>query len=123
MLRGHLLLCLCLSGPSNSIDLRSNVTLCTRTHQTKEMRFLERVVRRLPQTRKQVNSENLLQLIKENFPQSSEAGKELKSWAELKSSMLFDSVSVDNSVIPEIHCYIHLLVLVFVLDKNRLDEV
>lgn len=103
-------------------DLRSNVTLCTRTHQTKEMRFLERVVRRLPQTRKQVNSENLLQLIKENFPQNSEAGKELKSWAELKSSMLNDSVSVDNSVIPEIHCYIHLLVLVFVLDKNRLDE-
>jgi len=112
-------------------DLRANIALCIKTNSTKEIRFVSRAVRKIPITRRQITAELLITLIKEYFPALNEDSLEL---LHVLTQVKDDAMEVEESpaqeskapakepaaqILPEVQVYLHLLVIIFLLDKKR----
>eukprot|EP00800_Vazella_pourtalesii_P004047 TRINITY_DN1428_c2_g1_i1.p1 TRINITY_DN1428_c2_g1~~TRINITY_DN1428_c2_g1_i1.p1 ORF type:complete len:492 (+),score=112.52 TRINITY_DN1428_c2_g1_i1:49-1524(+) len=108
-------------------DIRDQIRLLERSVQLQENRFIFRVMRALNSTRKRINSVVLRKLICSSYPPDSLQQKELLSYLP----DLMDSDSNDtqqdvrktpSSVLPEVDAYLHLLVLLFLLDTDTISD-
>ncbi|GAM26028.1 hypothetical protein SAMD00019534_092030 [Acytostelium subglobosum LB1] len=89
-------------------DLRKNVQLIERSVDLKENRFIIRVLRQTTTIRKKLNQKALTQIVAHVFT----------------NNMEIDSVpnTAPTSIIPEVEAYIHLLVVIFLIDSKRYDD-
>ena len=109
-------------------DIRDQIRLLERSVQLQENRFIFRVMRALNSTRKRINSVVLRKLICSSYPPDSPQQKELLSYLP----DLMDSDSNDTqqdvvrktptSILPEVDTYLHLLVLLFLLDTDTISN-
>jgi len=110
-------------------DIREHCKLIKKSVDSKEPRFVLRVLRSLPATRKKINPVVLKTLLKGLF--TCEADKEdeerLLKFVEPAKELDFGSASMRgrNSaipLIPEVASYLSLLVLIYLIDQKRGEE-
>ncbi|KAI6650751.1 26S proteasome non-ATPase regulatory subunit 3-like [Oopsacas minuta] len=108
-------------------DIRDQIRLLERSVQLQENRFIFRVLRALNSTRKRINCAVLHKLISSTYPTDSPLQKELLSYLpELMSSDISNAQQevgkkAPVTILPEVDAYLHLLVLLFLLDTNTSD--
>ncbi|KAL0076148.1 proteasome regulatory subunit C-terminal-domain-containing protein [Phycomyces blakesleeanus] len=105
-------------------EIKRNFTLLERAVDTLESRFTTRVLRTVPSIRRRLTSPVLAQVISETYGAHEEEKNELLQYLGEKSNdMEVDSAAEKNgSVLPEIDTYLHLHVLITLLDKNELKK-
>lgn len=107
-------------------DLREHVRQIDKAVTSKEPRFAMRVLRSLPNTRRKLNGNVLRAIINQLYP--SNADKEaLIAFVESPQPGAVEietprSRSAPKTPGPEVDVYIHLLVLLRLLDTNKLEE-
>ncbi|KAG9286649.1 hypothetical protein G9A89_012199 [Geosiphon pyriformis] len=107
-------------------DLKQNFLLLERAVATIESRFTTRVLRTTASIRKRLNVDILVQAIKEAFPRDSADKSRLLSYLSKESGIMEidpdENARDPASILPEIDLYLHLLVLIFLLDKQEYDK-
>ncbi|CAG8459381.1 52_t:CDS:10 [Ambispora leptoticha] len=106
-------------------DIKQNFILLERAVATIESRFTTRVLRTTASIRKRLNANILAQAIKEAFPRDSVDKARLLSYLNKDSVMEIDAEENSReatSILPEIDLYLHLLVLIYLLDKQDFDK-
>ena len=106
-------------------DIREQIRLLERSVQLQENRFIFRVLRSLNSTRKRINSIVLHKLISSSYPLDSHIQKELLTYlptpmdSEQKLASTPDSHRKSpSSILPEVDAYLHLLVLLLLIDNG-----
>eukprot|EP01133_Synstelium_polycarpum_P009269 gene9269-10871_t len=107
-------------------DLRKHVQLIDKGVDTKEIRFIHRVLRQTSTIRKKLNNKVLAQIITQVFPDSA---KKTLLLSLLKSNdMDIDSqqggasVAPTGNIAPEVEAYLHLLVVIYLIDQKRYED-
>lgn len=107
-------------------DLREHVRQIDKAVSSKEPRFAMRVLRSLPSTRRKLNGNVLRAIINQLYPASSDketligfVENSLPGAVEIEAPR---SRSTPKTPAPEVDAYIHLLVLLRLLDTNKLEE-
>ncbi|RIA82899.1 proteasome regulatory subunit C-terminal-domain-containing protein [Glomus cerebriforme] len=108
-------------------DLKQNFVLLERAVSTFESRFITRVLRTTASIRKRLNAEILSQVIRDVYPRDSiDKGRLLNFLGKDSGIMdvdLDDIAAKDNpQVLPETDLYLHLLVMIYLLDKQDYDQ-
>lgn len=111
-------------------DLRQQVSLIEKSVQMKDSRFVSRVLRALPATRKKLNSSVLTALVNGYFTtQSSDKGKMLEYVSQTMETDVkppaFQPRSAKAStqpLLPEVSTYIKLLVLIYLIDTKENEK-
>lgn len=113
-------------------DLKKNIALIEKTVISKETRFIARVLRQLSSTRRRINAVALKHIISQTFPPGNEQGKRLLSYLEkapvekdVPTPMEITSTKTGPSkkdILPEIEVYLHLVVVIFLIDKKMHQE-
>ena len=109
-------------------DIRDQIRLLERSVQLQENRFIFRVLRALNSTRKRINGHVLRKLISASYPPDSPLLTEISSYLPLPAPLEPSSESqppdpslpkkTPSSILPEADTYLHLLVLLFLLDAG-----
>lgn len=107
-------------------DLREHARQIDKAVTSKEPRFAMRVLRSLPSTRRKLNGNVLRAIITQLFPANSDRDS-LLAFVEdvLPGAVEIEaprSRSATKTPVPEIDVYLHLLVLLRLLDTNKLTE-
>ncbi|XP_045470866.1 probable 26S proteasome non-ATPase regulatory subunit 3 [Harmonia axyridis] len=108
------------------LELREQVRQIEKGVSNKENRFILRVLRCLPNTRRKLNGAVLRGLITQVYPQyerdimlsyveDSSGGNEMETQTQRTRS-------ATKTPLPEVDTYIHLLILVRLIDTNNLDD-
>lgn len=113
--------------------MKKNIALIEKTVISKETRFIARVLRQLSSTRRRINAVALKHIISQTFPQGNEQGKRLLSYLEkvpvekdVPTPMEITSTETGPSkkeILPEVEVYLHLVVVIFLIDKKMHQEV
>ncbi|ORZ22444.1 proteasome regulatory subunit C-terminal-domain-containing protein [Absidia repens] len=103
-----------------SLYLKRNCTLLEKAVDTIESRFTTRVLRTLPSIRRRLTSPVLAQVITEYFGADDRKNELLQALGEVNMDM--DSTDKISTILPEIDIYLHLNVIIYLLDKNELDK-
>ncbi|KAF0383890.1 proteasome regulatory particle lid subunit RPN3 [Gigaspora margarita] len=107
-------------------ELRQNFTLLERAVSTIESRFTTRVLRTTASIRKRLTADLLAQAIRDIYPKDSTDKARLLNYLG-KDSVVMD-VDVDDSgkdnppILPEIDLYLHLLLMIYLLDKQEFEK-
>ncbi|PKY44576.1 hypothetical protein RhiirA4_400049 [Rhizophagus irregularis] len=103
-------------------DLKQNFVLLERAVATFESRFITRVLRTAASIRKRLNAEILSQAIRDVYPRDAVDKRRLLKFLGKDSGVMdvdSDDTTKDNpQVLPEIDLYLHLLVMIYLLDKQ-----
>eukprot|EP00339_Tiarina_fusa_P001483 CAMPEP_0117035960 /NCGR_PEP_ID=MMETSP0472-20121206/25506_1 /TAXON_ID=693140 ORGANISM="Tiarina fusus, Strain LIS" /NCGR_SAMPLE_ID=MMETSP0472 /ASSEMBLY_ACC=CAM_ASM_000603 /LENGTH=521 /DNA_ID=CAMNT_0004745583 /DNA_START=14 /DNA_END=1579 /DNA_ORIENTATION=- len=117
-------------------QLKGNITLCEKTANTKEVRFVLRSLRRTTSLRKRITKEILTDFVTSYFPDNADQKQNLLNFlAEIqnlddlemldvrkgedaKESLLPEQVTC---IIPEVEVYLSLIVLIFLIDHRRFE--
>eukprot|EP01112_Ceratiomyxa_fruticulosa_P020808 TRINITY_DN7190_c0_g3_i2.p1 TRINITY_DN7190_c0_g3~~TRINITY_DN7190_c0_g3_i2.p1 ORF type:complete len:503 (+),score=98.12 TRINITY_DN7190_c0_g3_i2:269-1777(+) len=114
-------------------DLKKNLVLIEKSVNSKETRFLSRVLRQTSNIRKRINAHTLHQLITLTFADPSLAN----SKASLLSYLGNDAMETESStplqsdgakiphptsLLPEVEVYVSLLLLIFLIDQKRFED-
>ncbi|XP_053985339.1 probable 26S proteasome non-ATPase regulatory subunit 3 [Hylaeus volcanicus] len=105
-------------------DIREHARQIEKAVQSKEPRFILRALRTLPNTRRRLNSNVLRGVILSFYPKLCTERDTLLSWLE-ESNEPEETQKLRTSAmspLPEIDAYIHLLVLVRLIDTGRHEE-
>ncbi|ORZ25224.1 proteasome regulatory subunit C-terminal-domain-containing protein [Absidia repens] len=102
-------------------DLKRNCTLLERAVDTIESRFTTRVLRTLPSIRRRLTAPVLAQIINEYYGSDERKNELLQLLGESTESMDVDN-DKKSTILPEIDIYLHLNVIIFLLDKNDLEK-
>ncbi|CEG81959.1 hypothetical protein RMATCC62417_16095 [Rhizopus microsporus] len=103
-------------------DIKRNFSLLERSVETIEARFTTRVLRTLPSIRRRLTSAILGQVISEYYgPNDQDVKNELLRYLN-ESDKASATEEERPSVLPEVDMYIHLNVLIFLLDKNEIEQ-
>ncbi|EGG16513.1 26S proteasome regulatory subunit S3 [Cavenderia fasciculata] len=105
-------------------DLKKNVQLIEKGVDTKESRFITRVLRQTTAIRKKLNAKILYQIIATTFPESSRKAS-LLSYVKGNDGMDIDSsagASSKDHILPEVEAYLQLLVVIFLIDQKKYVE-
>jgi 26S proteasome regulatory subunit N3 len=113
-------------------DIREHCRLLERSVVTKENRFAVRVLRGLPATRKKLSPLVLRKIVAGFYTHSTEAKELLMKYVHKKDDMdiedgpigirLRGQKSAMSPLLAEVDCYLHLLVLLHLLDVEQQDE-
>ncbi|KAG2198675.1 proteasome regulatory subunit C-terminal-domain-containing protein [Mucor mucedo] len=104
-------------------EIKRNFTLLERAVDTIEARFTTRVLRTLPSIRRRLTSDILAQVISDYFgPNDSQKTELLKYLSEIEKPTTEEDVEKKGSVLPEVDIYLHLNVLIYLLDKNEIAK-
>lgn len=105
-------------------EIREHVKQIDKAVASKEPRFILRVLRSLPNTRRKLNPVLLRALATQIYPAGSERDAILLFVEEASSSELENARprAAVKSPLPEVDAYFHLLALVRLLDANLLDK-
>jgi len=108
-------------------DIREHCKLIKKSVESKEPRFVLRVLRSLPATRKKINNVVLRTLLRGFFTYSEEERENLMKYVEnapdldgVPASMRGKNAA--NPLIPEVDTYLSLLVLIYLIDKKEADN-
>lgn len=107
------------------LDIREQTRQIEKAVTSKENRFISRVLRSLPTTRRKLNGVVFRSLVNQLYPQAEREAllcyiEEVAGGSDADSGTR--SRSAVKSPLPEIDGYIHLLVLVHLIDTNKLEE-
>jgi len=107
-------------------DIREHCKLIKRSVESKEPRFVLRVLRSLPATRKKINPIVLRTLVKGFYTYSEEEKENLFKYVESAAELegVPASMRGKNSstpLIPEVDSYLSLLVLIHLIDKKNVN--
>jgi len=107
-------------------DLRQNFVLLERAVSTFESRFTTRVLRTTASIRKRLNAEILSQAIRDVYSKDSVDKGRLLNFLGKDSGIMdvdLDDMTKDGpQILPEIDLYLHLLVMIYLLDKQDYDQ-
>lgn len=107
-------------------DLREHAKQIDKAVTSKEPRFAMRVLRSLPSTRRKLNGNVLRSIISQLYPYNSEKDVLLAYVEEIAAgSAEIEAPRTRGTVkppVPEVDVYIHLLILLRLLDTNKLTE-
>ncbi|CAG8449578.1 1896_t:CDS:10 [Diversispora eburnea] len=107
-------------------DLKQNFTLLERAVSTIESRFTTRVLRTTASIRKRLTADVLAQAIKEVYPKDSIDKSRLLDFLGKDSGIMdldLDDAAKDiPPILPEIDLYLHLLTMIYLLDKQDFDK-
>ncbi|SAM07506.1 hypothetical protein [Absidia glauca] len=104
-------------------DLKRNCTLLERAVDTIESRFTTRVLRTLPSIRRRLTAPVLAQVITEYYGNDERKNELLQLLGETAGdNMDLDSNDKKSAILPEIDIYLHLNVIIYLLDKKELDK-
>ncbi|KAI8379078.1 proteasome regulatory subunit C-terminal-domain-containing protein [Radiomyces spectabilis] len=106
-------------------DFKRNFGLLERAVETIESRFTTRVLRTLPSIRRRLTAPVLAQVISECYgPNDDQKTRLLQYLGQEGNAMEVDTAANDKkgSILPEIDMYLHLNVLIFLLDNNELQK-
>ncbi|KAI7863241.1 proteasome regulatory subunit C-terminal-domain-containing protein [Spinellus fusiger] len=104
-------------------EIKRNFTLLERAVDTLESRFTTRVLRTLPSIRRRLTSSVLVQVISDTYGSHEEEKNDLLRYLGESGGMEVDAIAEKkNTVLPEIDIYLHLNVLITLLDKNELAK-
>lgn len=108
----------------NLLEIREQARQIEKAVSNKETRFIQRVLRCLPNTRRKLNGVVLRSLINQIYPVSER--DQLISFIEEATGELDNTQtrarSAVKSPVPEVDAYINLLILVRLIDNNKLQE-
>lgn len=107
------------------LEIREHARQIEKAVTNKENRFISRVLRCLPNTRRKLNGVVLRGLINQIYPISERDGllqfvEEPGTAADLDSNTRVRSAV--KTPLPEVDAYVHLLILLRLIDSNKLDE-
>ncbi|KAL1928212.1 hypothetical protein VTP01DRAFT_3128 [Rhizomucor pusillus] len=102
-------------------ELKRNFSLLERAVDTIESRFTTRVLRTLPSIRRRLTSSILAEVIADYEGSESSTKNKLLGFLGEDVGMDVDSEE-GSSKLPEVEMYLHLLVLLYLLDKNELQK-
>ncbi|CEJ03868.1 hypothetical protein RMCBS344292_17843 [Rhizopus microsporus] len=103
-------------------DIKRNFSLLERSVETIEARFTTRVLRTLPSIRRRLTSAILAQVISDYYgPNNQDVKNELLRYLN-ESDKASATEEERPNVLPEVDMYIHLNVLIFLLDKNEIEQ-
>lgn len=104
-------------------ELREHVKLIDKAVSSKEPRFILRVLRSLPNTRRKLNSNVLRALASTLFPGGAERDTILAYVEDAtKPELEITRPKTIKTPLPEVDAYFHLLALVRLLDSNLLEK-
>ncbi|SAL96372.1 hypothetical protein [Absidia glauca] len=103
-------------------DLKRNCSLLERAVDTIESRFTTRVLRTLPSIRRRLTAPVLAQVINEYYGSDERKNELLQLLNENVESMDMDTNDKTSSILPEIDIYLHLNVLIYLMDNNELEK-
>ena len=113
-------------------DIREHCRLLERSVVSKETRFIVRVLRSLPATRKKLSNDVLKKLVRGYFTHSNEARDSLAKYLYRDGETDMDDGQLgikfrsnklaSTPLLPEIDCYLHLLVFLRLMDEKKLVE-
>ncbi|KAI8090692.1 proteasome regulatory subunit C-terminal-domain-containing protein [Thamnidium elegans] len=104
-------------------EIKRNFTLLERAVETIEARFTTRVLRTLPSIRRRLTSDILAQVISEYFgPNDSQKTVLLQYLNESERPSTEENAEKKESVLPEVDIYLHLNVMIYLLDKNEIEK-
>ena len=111
-------------------DIREHCRLLERSVVSKETRFIVRVLRSLPATRKKLSNDVLKKLVRGYFTHSNEARDSLAKYLYRDGETDMDDGQpgikfrsnklASNPLLPEIDCYLHLLVFLLSISSQDL---
>ncbi|KAI8988817.1 proteasome regulatory subunit C-terminal-domain-containing protein [Pilobolus umbonatus] len=101
-------------------EIKRNFSLLERSVETIETRFTTRVLRNLPSIRRRLTSTILSHIICDYYGQNDIQKVELLKLLNEKEKPAEEENK--QNVLPEVDIYIHLNVLIYLLDKNELDK-
>ncbi|CAO3611969.1 unnamed protein product [Cunninghamella echinulata] len=104
------------------INLKRNCTLLERAVDTIESRFTTRVLRTLPSIRRRLTSPVLAQIISEYYGSDERKNTLLQALGEDVQTLESETSDKKSTILPEIDIYLHLNVLIYLLDKNELEK-
>jgi 26S proteasome regulatory subunit N3 len=107
-------------------EIREHAKQIDKAVASKEPRFILRVLRSLPNTRRKLNPNVLRALASQLYPAGAEREGILAFLEELPSGSVEPEVvrsrTAVKTLLPEVDAYFHLLALVRLLDANLLDK-
>ncbi|KAF9433517.1 26S proteasome non-ATPase regulatory subunit [Entomortierella beljakovae] len=106
-------------------DIKQHFVLFTRSVKTHETRFATRALRSVSSLRKRLTGQVLARAITNSYTKDDESRRRLLSYLDseaLASVTAEDESSVVRSDPPEVDIYLHLLVMIFLLDKGQLEK-
>ncbi|EPB85306.1 hypothetical protein HMPREF1544_07920 [Mucor circinelloides 1006PhL] len=105
-------------------EIKRNFALLERAVDTIESRFTTRVLRTLPSIRRRLTSDILAQVISDYYGSNDAQKTELLSYLgeSAKSSSTEEDADKKHAVLPEVDIYLHLNVLIYLLDKNEIEK-
>ncbi|KAG1138271.1 hypothetical protein G6F37_010616 [Rhizopus arrhizus] len=102
-------------------DIKRNFSLLERSVETIEARFTTRVLRTLPSIRRRLTSEILAQVIVDYYgPNDEQIKNELLIYLNEKDTSTTEGEK--PNALPEVDMYIHLNVLIYLLDQNEIEK-
>ncbi|EIE84168.1 hypothetical protein G6F46_001965 [Rhizopus delemar] len=102
-------------------DMKRNFSLLERSVETIEARFTTRVLRTLPSIRRRLTSEILAQVIVDYYgPNDEQIKNELLIYLNEKDTSTTEGEK--PNALPEVDMYIHLNVLIYLLDQNEIEK-
>jgi 26S proteasome regulatory subunit N3 len=115
-------------------DIRKNISLIEKTVQAKETRLMSRVLRTISSTRRRITTAILKDIINQSFPDenSAERNNLIKTLDKVPAEpqpmeiAKEDTASAEQrkatSLLPEVEIYLHLLVVIYLIDKKLYNE-
>ncbi|CAG8737617.1 11288_t:CDS:10, partial [Dentiscutata erythropus] len=107
-------------------ELRQNFTLLERAVSTIESRFTTRVLRTTASIRKRLTADLLAQAIRDIYPKDSTDKGKLLNYLGKDTAVMdvdADDSGKDNPpILPEIDLYLHLLLMIYLLDKQEFEK-
>jgi len=107
-------------------DLKQNIALLQRAVETIESRFTTRVLRTAASIRRRINANILAQAVRDNYPKDDTRKTNLLCYLGKDSEVMeVDEVPAKEqtiSVLPEIDVYLHMLVIIYLLDKQEYEK-
>ncbi|CAO3622927.1 unnamed protein product [Cunninghamella blakesleeana] len=97
-------------------------TTLTNAVDTIESRFTTRVLRTLPSIRRRLTSPILAQIISEYYGSDERKNTLLQALGEDIQTTESETSDKKSPILPEIDIYLHLNVLIYLLDKNELEK-
>ncbi|KAG0749911.1 hypothetical protein G6F57_004433 [Rhizopus arrhizus] len=101
-------------------DIKRNFSLLERSVETAEARFTTRVLRTLPSIRRRLTCDILVQVISEQYDDQQIKTELLKYLNQKDTTSKTEEES--SSVLPEVDIYIHLNLLIYLLDENQIEK-
>jgi len=116
-------------------DVRKNISMIEKTVQTKETRLMSRVLRTISSTRRRITAAILKEIINQYFPEENAVQRDnlIKTLDKVptepqpmdiikEAAPVAETRKPATTLLPEVEIYLHLLVVIYLIDKKQYNE-